>query len=153
MAKSARMLLIAAAVLVSGTAGYLLGVKEHPFSTSRAASSTSHEWAALAPKLILAVERADRAARDRLQSELETWKADVMKRVDPEFLDWYFAYFRTRWADLKWLGRWLWGLGDRRDADKQHFDEIVTTFATRVVSPQQMQDDIDRIIRRATEDF
>jgi len=154
MTKSIRMLLIAAAMLTSGAAGYLFALKERPSSKVQAfAGSTSIEWAVLEPKLIAAVERADRAARDRLLLELETWKDGVMKRVDPGFLDWYFDYFRTRWADLKWLGRWVWELGDRKDPDKQHLEEIITAFAEKEMPPQKIQEDIERIVRLATEDF
>ncbi|MGH6814835.1 MAG: hypothetical protein ACREC6_03960 [Hyphomicrobiaceae bacterium] len=148
MTKSNRLLMLAmATMLVGGTAAYLL--------VSKQSSSfvVSRDWTALEPTLVLAVERADRAARDRLQSDLEAWKDGVMRRVDTEFLDWYFAYLRTRWADIKWVGRWIWGLGDRELADRHHFEELVAAFSERVVSSQQIQADLEKIIRRATGDF
>lgn len=70
-----------------------------------------------------------------------------MKRVDADFLEWYFNYWNQQTLALK--GMWYWSVGqvlsDAPAAAARITEDIQEQFATRVLRPEIAQMELERL--------
>ena len=101
------------------------------------------------------VEEILKQARTQLETsvslQLDDWIVTNMKRVDEDFLDWYFGYWTQQQIGLKSLlyEVWHWVDGDSPTAAEQITLEVQQEFSNRVLRPQIAQMKIERIIRNS----
>ena len=105
------------------------------------------------------VEEVLKLARNDLEKsvslKLDRWIDANMKRVDDDFLDWYFGYWTQQQIGLKSLlyEVWHWVDGDSPTAAEKITQEVQQEFATRVLRPQIAQMEIERIIRGSMSNY
>jgi hypothetical protein len=92
--------------------------------------------------------------------KLETWLQELEKRIDEDFLPWYFDYWQQQWLGLKALGYRLEEtevvkkvLGEEASAAERISREIQEEFAARVLQPQIAQMRVERIGDETVEVF
>ncbi|MFP4560074.1 MAG: hypothetical protein ACLFQ3_02015, partial [Thiohalorhabdus sp.] len=105
------------------------------------------DWSAVDAEIRTVFEEARRDAEKRAQRELDAWHAELMGRVDEDFLPWYFGFWNQQWRDLKALGflaaDWVGG----REAQAAMMDDFRDAFATRVMPPGETQMRMEAIAR------
>ena len=109
------------------------------------------DWAGVDAEIRKVFREAREKARTRARERLDTWHAELMDRVDREFLPWYFGFWRQQWRDLKAVGYlaadWA-GAGDARTA---MMDDFRDAFALRVMPPGETQMRMESIARDVLE--
>lgn len=80
--------------------------------------------------------------------KLDAWIARNMKRVDEDFLDWYFGYWTQQKLGLKALLSqvWHWVDSDSPTAAEKVTQIVQEEFTNRVIRPQIAQMEMERII-------
>lgn len=81
--------------------------------------------------------------------QLDAWMADLMKRVDTDFLEWYFSYWTQQLLGLE--GLWQYGVKsffeERPSAAEKLTEEIQEEFSKRVLRPSIAELELERIVR------
>jgi len=102
---------------------------------------------------VAAVLRSSRtAAESYAKQKLDSWTKELEKRIDEDFLTWYFSYWQQQWLGLKSMGYWLADhavvekvLGEQPSMAEGITEDIQAAFAKRVLRPQIAQLQIERI--------
>jgi hypothetical protein len=99
--------------------------------------------------------QAKSAAETTAAQKLGAWAAALMRRVDDDFLEWYFSYWTQQKLGVK--GAWRWTL-DRVIGEDSEFAEHVTEqiqeeFAWRVLRPEEAQRELEQIAHAALETY
>ncbi|MCT7967034.1 hypothetical protein NG799_11870 [Laspinema sp. D1] len=98
-------------------------------------------------------------AQQYAEHELDKWESELIKRLDTDFLDWYFSYFNQRGQELKtvldYVGEMtLSGFNDSIVEDRIK-DRIINNlnreFARRVVSSKSAESKFKTIVIDTTE--
>jgi hypothetical protein len=103
-------------------------------------------------KVNKAIEKTMTDARmetEKLAAEkLDRWIESNMKRVDSDFLEWYFSYWTQQKLGLKGLLAQVlhWVDSDNPSAAEKITLEVQEEFTNRVIRPQIAQLEIERII-------
>lgn len=114
------------------------------------------DFSGIEQAIIDAVKDARSQARDYASTALEQWVDELMRRVDPGFLDWYFGYFNQKKMEFSAPFIWLtsagadaiaqmlpWDQADRLPPDiklAEAFTEAFQTeFSKRVLVPKTAQ--------------
>jgi hypothetical protein len=88
-------------------------------------------------------------AEQAATAQLDAWVAQLMQRVDHDFLPWYFSYWNQQVLGLK--GLWYWTLDRLLEAEPSATAKITaelqTELATRVLRPPVAQLELERIAR------
>jgi len=102
-----------------------------------------------------ALTTARKAAKDDALAKLDHWVGELRKRVDDNFLDWYFGYWNTqiRGIEAIYYEAMHWMDGDRPRAAEKITEEIQEQFAVRVLQPRTAQIRIERIAQDAVESY
>src|SRR5262245_58525166 len=68
----------------------------------------SIDWAKVDQQIVTALLQAESAAETTATQKLDAWVAVLMRRVDEDFLEWYFGYWTQQ--KLEVTGAWRWTL-------------------------------------------
>ena len=96
--------------------------------------------------IVDALKAAHKAAESTAQSKLDTWTQTLMRRVDADFLPWYFGYWNQQALGLRsaWY-RAAHQVGLSQSATGERITrEIQQQFAQRVMRPQIAQMELER---------
>jgi len=106
-------------------------------------------WHEVDAELVATFHEAHKNAEAFATSHLVLWEADLERRIDDDFLEWYFSYLNQQWLGLKAAGYWAAGqvLDDRIPVEKQLSSDIQEEFEKRVLHPEIAQLRIERIAR------
>lgn len=81
--------------------------------------------------------------------QLDEWMAGLMRRVDDDFLNWYFSYWTQQILGLE--GLWQYGVNyffeNQPTAAEKLTEEIQEEFSKRVLRPQIAELELERIVR------
>ncbi|PLY15573.1 MAG: hypothetical protein C0631_06755 [Sedimenticola sp.] len=87
--------------------------------------------------------------------QLDAWVGNLMQRVDPGFLDWYFSYWTQQLLGLE--GLWQYGVNylfeSQPTAAEKLTEKIQEEFSTRVLRPQIAELELERIVRETTNHY
>lgn len=102
-----------------------------------------------------ALEQARLEARRYALSQLDQWEAELQRRVDSDFLTWYFGYWNTQIRGAKALmdGARHWVDSDQPTAQEKLTEEFQRQFTIRVLQPQTSQLQLERIQRETLVKF
>lgn len=88
-------------------------------------------------------------ARERAEQRLNAWHAELMTRVEEDFLPWYFAFWGQQWRDLKTAGYLVGDWSGWMDAERAVREDFRDAFAARVMPPGETQLRMEAIAREA----
>ena len=119
------------------------------------------DWQAIGPAIVSLVESAEASAKELAAAELDAWRERVMAKVDRGFLDDRTGYWATTirrstsGATTYWRCMMSWF--DCTEANRKAAEEAqaayVDAFASKVISPEEAQRDLDTIRRKAEDRF
>jgi len=111
------------------------------------------DWSQVDAAIVASLRQAHAAAETTATQKLEAWSADLMWRVDHDFLDWYFGYWNQQKLGLKALGYAVkhYLFADEPDAAARITEEVQQEFAQRVLRPQIAQLELERITTEVLE--
>ncbi len=111
------------------------------------------DWSQVDAAIVASLRQAHAAAETTATQKLEAWSADLMWRVDHDFLDWYFDYWNQQKLGLKALGYAVkhYIFTDEPDAAARLTEEVQQEFAQRVLRPQIAQLELERITTEVLE--
>jgi|688.fasta_scaffold167849_2 hypothetical protein len=133
----------------------------HSFDTSSQQKTdkiftvTSPDWSNVDNAVKKALQTARQKAQNYAQVELDLWSDDLMGRIDPNFLNWYFGYFNQKgieyksfFAGIKGAASYWFNPNDQ--TPEERIAEEITTefqieFAKRVLRPEIAQLQLQRI--------
>ncbi|MCT7987192.1 hypothetical protein [Laspinema olomoucense] len=110
-----------------------------------------------------AFEKARQTAYNNAQQyaehELDKWESELIKRLDTDFLDWYFSYFNQKTEELKILLNYIGEMAitgfDRSIVDDRVQDRILHNlnreFSRRVVSSKSAESKFKTIVIDTTD--
>ncbi len=99
-------------------------------------------------EIALALREARVETENFASARLDLWKIDVMKRVDDNFLPWYFNYFNQQIIGLQyiWQGAYHWFNSNVSTPEISLIKEIQREFERRVVIPEVAQATFNEVI-------
>ncbi|HKJ89208.1 MAG TPA: hypothetical protein VKA48_11965, partial [Gammaproteobacteria bacterium] len=107
------------------------------------------DWSAVDSHIRKVFVEARSKAEQRARKDLDAWHAKLMRRVDEDFLPWYFDFWNQEWRDLKAVGylaaQWVGGDGARKSMMRDFRD----AFAVQVMPPGETQMRMEAISRDA----
>jgi len=110
-------------------------------------------WPAVDQQITLALLQAASAAETTATQKLEAWTAILLRRVDEDFLEWYFSYWTHQKLSVK--GAWRWGLDHvigKETPYAEHITEAIQEeFAWRVLRPEAAQHELEQIMAEVLE--
>jgi hypothetical protein len=99
------------------------------------------------------IRRVFSEARDRAhataRARLDAWHAELMGRVEGDFLPWYFGFWNQEWRDLKAAGYLAADWAGFTDAETAMMADFRDAFAARVMPPAETQLRMEAIARAA----
>lgn len=148
--------LAVAFIVLASVGGYLYrrySRAPQPRPTTAQIPAPAVDWSAVDASIVDAAKAAHATAEAQANAKLDAWIASLMKRVDGDFLDWYFSYWTQQVIGLKSV--WYWSVnqvisGQPTMAEKIT-EDIQEEFAKRVLRPQVSQLEIERITREVLE--
>ena len=92
-------------------------------------------------EIALALREARTLTQDFASARLDSWKTDVMKRVDNNFLDWYFSYWNQQVLGIKYAiqGGYHWFNSKALTPEQASLNLIQKEFEKRVLPPEITQ--------------
>jgi hypothetical protein len=117
--------------------------------TERTIARPAVAWNAVDQAVVDALERSREAARDLASERLDAWVADLMRRVDEDFLPWYFGYWNQQLLGLTGVYQQAlhWVDGDAQDAAERVTEEVQEAFSERVLRPRIAQLELEGMLR------
>ncbi|MFA9459555.1 hypothetical protein [Thiohalorhabdus methylotrophus] len=107
------------------------------------------DWSSVDAEIRAVFLEARRKAEQRARQELDAWQAELMQRVEEDFLPWYFGFWNQQWRDLKALGYlaadWVGGAG----AQDTMMADFRDAFAVQVMPPGETQMRMEAIARES----
>ncbi|MDF5725976.1 MAG: hypothetical protein PUP91_37115 [Rhizonema sp. PD37] len=99
-------------------------------------------------EIALALQDARIATESFASAKLESWEADVMKRVDDSFLPWYFGYWNQQILGLKYIftGAFHWFNSNASAPEEAQTKLIQREFENRALPPEITQSVFSHII-------
>ncbi|MEN8223059.1 MAG: hypothetical protein ABFR36_07345 [Acidobacteriota bacterium] len=88
-------------------------------------------------------------------SKLTEWTTELMKRVDSDFMEWYFSYWTQQSIGIKGLLAqiWHWVDSDSPSAAEKITEEVQQEFSNRVLRPKIAQLELERMINEIMNDY
>ena len=101
-------------------------------------------------EILTALKTAKSSALETASNGLESWVHDIMERVDPGFLDWYFSYWTQQKMQLKSLYHNAFHLISSRHppADEKILQQIEAEFEKRVLQQGLAQKELEVIAQK-----
>ena len=109
------------------------------------------DWFTLRGDLAIAVNAAREAAMSQARTELDQWHAQVMAKVDADFLPWYFGYWQSQKRAAAYL--WDWMVDDQKAATLKSAERLSDQLAARALPPYLTDSALEQIAARAAERF
>jgi len=108
------------------------------------------DWSQVDAEIEASLKNARAVAEAYASDELDLWVAGLMRRVDSDFLGWFFGYFNQQVLGAKglWYGAAHWWDNGRPSASAQLNATFQAEFSKRVLRPQIAQLQIERIAER-----
>ena len=145
-----RLIWLIVAVIILAAAGHLAFRHQTPNRPSQSQAPVpvpKMDWQGVDLAIADALQAAHRAAETAAQSKLDTWSTALMRRVDADFLPWYFGYWNQQalglWSAFYWAAHAV-GMS-QSDAGERITWEIQQQFAQRVMRPEIAQMELERI--------
>lgn len=106
----------------------------------------------LTAEISASLDHALTSAQVAASKELDVWKSEMMQRVDPKFLDWYFNYFNQLGIGLKgiWINLTVSSEEKKAEALIEGFQR---EFTKQVFQPELAQLELERITRNAAKGY
>lgn len=106
------------------------------------------DWSKVNKDIERMMTEARKETQELASTKLDTWIEQNMKRVDNDFLEWYFSYWTQQKLGLQSLLAqvWHWVDSDSPTAAENMTEEVQEEFTNRVIRPQIAQLEIERII-------
>ena len=143
---------IVVVILVLASVGRYIPRREPtPIHTSQLSKPVvpQTDWAHIDREIVAALETSRAASEEFASRALDAWAAQLMDRVDTEFLDWYFGYWSQQVLGLKSLyysTTHVVGIDSLTAAE--HITEAVQEqFARRVLRPEIAQKELENLTR------
>ncbi|MCK4943818.1 MAG: hypothetical protein KAS65_09585 [Candidatus Aminicenantes bacterium] len=113
------------------------------------------EWAKVNQKIGMVMQEARTQTRELATQKLDTWIKKQMKRVDDDFLNWYFSYWTQQKIGLKSLMYQVlnWVDSDNPSPAERITREVQEEFAIRVLRPQIAQLEVERILTEVITEY
>jgi hypothetical protein len=111
------------------------------------------------PAFEQARQTAYKDAQKYAEKELDKWEAELINRIDTDFLDWYFSYFNQKKQEFDVLFQWagqnvINGFNQSRVSEEMKNsinDHLQREFARRVVSSKAAESQFKTIVINTTE--
>ncbi len=117
-------------------------------------------WDEVDASIVSALKGADAKAEKIAKARLISWTAELQKRIDEDFLEWYFSYWQQQWLGLKTIGYWVADsyvvekvIGEQPSTSEKITEEIQGEFSNRVLRPQITQLQMERIAEEVVSVF
>jgi hypothetical protein len=117
-------------------------------------------WHEVDATIVGALKSSHTKAEDIAKARLGEWTGELQKRIDDEFLKWYFSYWQQQWMGLKAIGYWLADskvveeiVGEQPSMAERITEEIQEEFSKRVLRPQIAQLQMERIAEEVVSVF
>ncbi len=113
------------------------------------------DWRGVDRSVVALLKSAEKEAKSEAKRELDRWIAELMARVDSDFLPWYFGYWNQQKIGLRALMQGVihWVDSDRPTPQEKITQTIQEAFAKRVLRPVIAQKRIEKITRHAIERY
>lgn len=154
------------ALIVIATIGRYIYSKNPPQRGSQTQYTTERRipppisWQEVDAAISEALKSAASKAEAHATTELGAWTAELQKRIDEDFLEWYFSYWQQQWMGLKALGYWIADsaviekiIGEQPTMAEQITEDIQEEFSKRVLRPQIAQMQMERIAQDTVSTF
>jgi hypothetical protein len=109
-------------------------------------------WDTVDEEIAAALRQAHAAAESYADAELGEWTDELQRRIDDDFLEWYFSYWQQQWLGLRSMGYWIADravvervIGDQPSMAERITEEIQEEFSRRVLRPGIAQLRLERI--------
>ena len=116
---------------------------------------TPADWRHVDAKLIHAVQKAHEEAEEYAAKALSEWQESLMKRVDNEFIPWYFSYINQ--TKLEMLYAWYWSVkqvtSTKESAGEQINLKIQAAFSSKVLRPEICEIELNNIAQQTVDVF
>jgi hypothetical protein len=105
------------------------------------------DWTAVDAAVVEALKEAHASAHSYAAERLDGWTEGLMKRVDDDFLDWYFSYLNQQRMGLVGLYQSVvhWIDADALTAEQRLREDIEAEFTRRVLRPEIAQLELERL--------
>jgi len=142
--------------IILGYLGYYFFVKGPGSHDGQSVKPAAPRQGALPPlkgeldKAVMeALENAQSQARKYALVQLDEWDKELRRRVDTDFLEWYFGYWNTQVRGAKALldGVVNWVDSDQPTAQEKLTETFQREFTVRVLRPKTSQLQLERIQR------
>lgn len=106
------------------------------------------DWSQVNKEVEKMMMSARKETEELASTKLDLWIKKNMKRVDNDFLEWYFGYWTQQKLGLQSLLAqvWHWVDSDSPTAAEKITEEVQEEFSNRVIRPQIAQLEIERMI-------
>lgn len=113
------------------------------------------DWSKVNEEVRGIMEEARLQAETYASQQLDLWIEDNMKRVDEDFLEWYFGYWTQQKLGLQALLSevWSWVDSDSPGAAEKITMVVQEEFSNRVIRPQISQSVIEGIVDRTVAEY
>lgn len=126
-----------------------------PAQTSKPLPKPAINWAQIDADIVNILKEAASTAEKAATHKLATWTDALMKRVDDNFLDWYFGYWNQQSLGLKTI--WYWSVSQvlpyAPDAPERLAEDIREQFSTRVLRPEIAQLELERLTNEVLQTY
>ena len=163
---ASRLVWTIVALIIITTLGHYLYSRTQPErqSSSDRRTQTSIQkpipWHEVDAAIVEALQSSHAKAEEIAKARLGEWTGELQKRIDEDFLKWYFGYWQQQWLGLKAIGYWLADrkvveeiVGDQPSMAERITEEIQEEFAKRVLRPQIAQLQMERIAEEVVSVF
>ena len=106
-------------------------------------------------EIALALREARTLTENLASARLDSWKNDVMKRVDNNFLDWYFSYWNQQVLGIKYViqGGYHWFNSNAPTPEQASLNLIQKEFEKRVLPPEITQATFKDLIEDSVREY
>ncbi len=113
------------------------------------------DWRGVDAAVVDVVQQAKAAARAHAEQGLAQWRAQLVTRIDDDFLEWYFSYWTQQRLGLEGLVAtgMHWVSESQADAAEAITATIQSEFANRVLRPPVSQLYLERLARESLDRY
>ena len=109
------------------------------------------DWHAVRQAVAGVVQTSRAQALEEANQQLAAWQADVMHRLDADFLEWYFGYWNTQKRSASYLWTWLWD--DEQTANTEMAETIANELSARALPPHLVDKELESIAMHTADTF
>ena len=108
------------------------------------------DWEGVSNEVKSILKEGRKRSEKLADSKLSEWTTELMKRVDSDFMEWYFSYWTQQSIGIKGLLAqiWHWVDSDSPSAAEKITEEVQQEFSNRVLRPKIAQLELERMIMR-----